>query len=743
MISASAQNSVLDELIFGDPASEQKHALSEKATKAIKGGLDEPARMLLPIESERVEGGNVSFKIQVDPQKQNYITVRFWGSDAGDDNILILFIEGDQIGYRHLGDYDMLYLANKEKPFLGRFHYTTMPLPVKYTKGKTEVNISIRSTGGYNRYSPTFEQYQKKMKEPAKAIYKAYSHTNGYLDIAKEEKQGTLPASTGIRKTPGEEVLKEVKTLLNKEIDKMMNKAVPTQDEIHLLAEAYYIKWTNVYNDKKVIRKTIELADLYAKRYEVEGAKLYEDSWVTTGPLCMTIRYFIDDIKPELDKDPARKAKWATLFKACVDYAKTHRRGYTNQGMIVDWCLYEVNNTLSMIAPELALPKAQTLNYLYEAVGLKPWLGSETPNGPDKRYGNNYYQLTDKGLTKELGFVGGYGEIGYWAMYIYNATAERGKPNSGDTKLREQLLKMTKARTYFRNISTDEDGYKTMRAEAVIGWRDPYPYPGYIMYGEKGSTRETTPLMVTATTLDPELIGYAQQMLADHQFFNVIKDKMNDKGTTSLKTLLRVPDEYELIIKQPKQNHQLPMTPGQPDFVFTDEENGVVAFKNGEETFYTSLYWRSNYAVNFLARVHYTTPTVDHIATVFEDVQYTPSGMTYKRPQRINLAFSNARDFYPGIKSAHTGEELPIAKIPDGISFKPGDENVHAGKGDFYTLQYGKYLITLNTTTDKNFTLQVPAGYKKVTALTDNRKTVTQKQIQVKPRTTVVLILEN
>lgn len=740
LMSTQAAAQYIDVLIFGDSASETEHQLSEKASAVIVGGLNEPARALLPIDGERVEGGNVHFNMKVDPDKQNYITVRFWGSDTGDKNILILFAEGKQIGYRHLGDYDMLSLANGEAPFLGRFVYTTLPLPLKMTQGKNQIQLAIRSTGPYYRYGNSFDDYQKIMTEPTKGIYRAYTHTEEFFDPG-EEKQGKAPESV-VRLAPGEEVLSDVKTLVNGEIDKILAKENPSQEEIQLLADAYFVTWTNVFHDRRVVDKTMTAVDYYASRFEVEGEKLYGDSWVMSGPLAIAVRYFIKDIKPLLDGDLARKARWIKLFQYGVNYSKTHRRSYTNQGMIVDWFLYENNHTLSLLAPELALPQKQTLGYLYEAVGIIPWTGSVQEDGqPSYPLGRDYYQLTDKGLTKELGFVGGYGEIAYWALHLYNATGEAGKRDSGDAKLREQLLKMAKARTYFRYPSFDTDGYKTIRAEAVIGWRDPYPYPGYIIYGEKGVTRETTPLMVTATTLDPELVGYAQQMLEDNQFFAIIKEKMKDRGIHSLATLLRVPDEYALIKDQPRQHYKLKMTEGQPDFVFSDEEVGVVAIKNGEERFFASLYWRANYAVNFLARVHYTTPQTDHIATVFQDVKYTPSGMTYKRPPRINLAFSDARDFYKGIESAHTGEELPIAKIPDGVTFKPGQESVYAGKGDFYTLRYGKYLIAMNCTTDQSFDMEVPKGFKRVKNLTDQR-TVIAHTLPVGPRSTVVLVLE-
>ena len=121
--------------------------------------------------------------------------------------------------------------------------------------------------------------------------------------------------------------------------------------------------------------------------------------------------------------------------------------------------------------------------------------------------------------------------------------------------------------------------------------------------------------MAAAATLDPEAVAYAQQMMEDNQFFAVVKEKMKDRGLNSTYTLLRLPGEYDLIMKQPRREGRLPMSDGMPDALFSDEEVGVVALKNGDEILYTSLYWRANFAVNFLARVHYITPECDRVAT--------------------------------------------------------------------------------------------------------------------------------
>jgi len=652
-----------------------------------------------------------------------------------------LFCEGKQIGYRHLGDYDMLYIANEGVPFNERFTYMTLPLPLDMTKGKKDIELSIRSTGRIYRYGETFDSYQKPMTQPAKAVYKGYTHTEGCFIPHSRELQGKEPMEK-VRTSPGEEVLDEVKSLVNSEIAKILAKKTVSDVELLLIADAYNIQWTKAYKKQEVVVKVIDETDRFYKRFKQNSSVI--NTWITAGKICNAVYLFTSQIREVLDvkmeNGQTRRQNWSELFVACIEYAKTHRRQYTNQSMIVDLYIYHVNRILVVVDYEKALPYYQTQKYLYESMGISPWLGRETANGQEKPLGDDYYQLTDRGLTKELGFVGGYGEILHWMNLIYDVTGEKGDGDSRDAIIRGQMLKMFKARSYFRYPSVDNDGYRAMRGEAVIGWRDHGYYPANILYGEKGFTRETEPFMVTASVMDPITIAFAQQMLDDNQYFHVVKERMKDRGVESIYNLLRVPENYELIKKQPKKSVKLPMSKGMPDVIFSDEEIGTVAIKNGDEILYVSLYWRSNYAVNFLARVHYITPEIDRVTTVFQDIKFTDSGMRYKRPERVNLAFSDARDFYPEIKSAHTGEELPIAKIPAGIQFEPGSENAYAGRGDFYTLRYGKYLIAMNCTKDRSYELKVPQKDKVFSF--PEKEEVKQSIINVSPQTTVVLLVE-
>ncbi|WP_256011853.1 hypothetical protein [Desertivirga xinjiangensis] len=750
-----AQEKPRDVLVLGNVQSEEQHGLKSENSKIVAGALSQTARILLPREPLNYTGGTLAFRMQVDPVKQNYFTVKCWGSDK-DKSMLMLFSEGKQVGYRHLGDIDLLFLGNNEAPLAGRFFYVTLPIPLNHTKGKKEVNLEIRSYGEIWGYGDTFERYQKDMTAPTMGLYKVYTHTSTLVQTDKASATEKVDLNASIRNDVGEEVLVELKERLNKELDEIINADRPIKQlEIMFVAPAYHIKWTHAYQNPKVIRQVIAGIDEHYRKFVQDPDIVYSDKsvynyeWLITGPLSRGIRELYTEIKPQLDEEISngkgakinRRTAWSDMLQASLKYSTTHRRQYTNQSMIIDLFMYDCNRALLLIDPAHALPEFQILRYLYESVGLVPWLGKETANGPQKPLGDDYWQLTAKGLTKELGFVGYYGEVLDWVVDIYKSTCAPGVPHSGDAKIRQQLLKMMRARSYFRYPALDADGNKAMRAEAVVGWRDGGHYPGNVMYGDRGTAWDATPLMTAAATLDEHALGYAQQMLKDNQFFNIIKIKLKDKGIRASKSLLYVPDEYELIKKQADSKYRLPMTPGMPDFVFADEEDGVIAIKNGEDILYASLYWRARNAVNRLAKVHYITPTTDVISNIYIEQEFEPSGMEYVRRDWVNLGFQGSREWYKGISSAHAGEVQPIAKIPEGVPFRPGDENAYAGKADFYKMQFGKYLVGMNSSKGKTFKLQIPEGYKKVKNLTTG-KYIKEKELSIDPISTTVIYFE-
>lgn len=748
----------IDTLILGKPDSEEAHSLNSDHSETLTGGMEQPARHILPLDSENNwEGGRFSFKMKVDPKKQNYLTVRFWGSDTS-PNWLILFCEGKQIGYRFIGDVDVLDSPNGSPPYANRFFYKTTPLPLSLTQDKEELEIEIRGTGPIWSYGETFERYQKPMTGSTPAIYRIYTHTDGCFVPPSDEIQGAAPFYSQIRTEPGPEVLDQIQERENSEIQKRLNNGKTlNQHEIWFLARAYHIPWTAAYHQDSVIKKTVTALDALFVAYQANPKlaynepSIYNSDWFGTGPAACAVVLLAEPLKPFLDQEIegasgiTRRKGLAEMFESCRDWHREHRRQYTNQTMISDtYGLYMPNRAIAILNPEKALPEEKALHYLYESAGLEPWLGSEKDGVPLKPLGESYYQITEKGLTRELGFVGYYGEVLDWMVAMYNAT--RPSPDQpGDEKIKAQLIKVARARAAFRAQGLDDDNNRAMRAETIVGWRDQDHYPGDATYAER-PTWDATCITVPAATLDPVLVGYVQQMMEDNQLFASLQ-RGAEKNISLRVTagLLDAPEDYKRLKEQPAVKSRFPMSFGQPDFVFSDEEDGVVAIKHGDEFFYASLYWRARFAVNSLARVHDTLPQYDRIAVVHEDVQFQDSGMKYKCPDWINLQTGNGGPKYPGdIHSAYVGEELPIAKIPDGVPFKPGQENVYAGKGDFYTLRYGPYLIGMNMTKDQTFEITLPENAGPISELVSKRVDIKAGSTEkVNPRSTVVYYLNS
>ena len=754
---AADGTAILDSVTFGNTNSETAHNCSISHGAAIVGGLREPARILLPLSDTDWEGGRLAFTVKVDANKQNYATVQFWGSDST-RNDLILFCEGKQVGYRHLGDVDLLDIGGEEAAFPGRFIYTTTPLPLALTRGKTTLHCEIRSSGQTWAYGNTFDKFQKPMTTPTRGLYKFYTHTDGFFSPPENEKQGDAPKNLPVRSTPGAEVIDKLKARVNWEVNSLLKSGRPLNEmQMEFLARAYFVKWTPAFQNPRVAAQVVKGMDALFAAWRENPELAHNDpstpnpGWFEFGPAGQAVSLLGEQLKPLLEaqidvgsQKISRRAAWSQLLVAGRDWHRHHRRLYTNQTMITDMEIYQSNRGLEVVDPANALPEAEVRRYLYEALALEPWRDSD-PGGDSRSWGmgTNYWQLTAKHLTKELGFVGYYGEVLDWVTSIYNATRPApGQP--GDEKIKAQLEKIAAARAVFRYPGVDEDGFRAMRIEAVVGWRDPGHYPGDVAYAER-ATWDASPIYAAAATLDPNAVGHAQQMFDDGQFFISLERQMKQANNLRVTAgLLEVPDDYELIRSQPPSAKRLPMTPGQPNFVFSDEEDGVVAVKNGDEIFYASLYWRARNAVNFLARVHFTTPTVDRIAVVHEAVQFTPSGQFYTRPDQINFGFANGGPKYPvEMHSALAGEKLPIAKIPAGVSFRPGDESVYAGKGDFYTLRYGDYLVGMNLTTDKTFLLTPPGDAGEVKELVSGKTVQPAMPLNVAPRSTVVLWLNH
>lgn len=748
----------VDFIRFGSHRSEQSHEFANRfdGSKIVSGAQQLKARILLAPDTTNWHGGAVSFTLAVNPHEHNYFTVKLWGGEATHDR-LILYCNGKQVGYMHLGDIDILdaNTLNMQPPCPGRFYYETTPLPFALTHNQRSVRLRIRATGEVWDYGTYFAQFQKPMRVASRAIYMAYTGTNGYF-APTHRPVATLPPREDVVQQPTAiAILHQVEDRVNREVTNELRQVRPlNQMQLQFLARAYHVPYTAAYHNPQVVNIIVRGIDNLYEGWLTSPALLESDpstpnpGWFTFGPAGNAVWQVYAQLKPKLPElihGPGgtlitRREAWAAMFRASLNWSREHRRQYTNQSMIVDLNTALANRALHSLAPAMALPTKQILGYVYQSLGLTPWLGSDTPLGPSMPLGRHYFELTRKHLTKELGYVGYYGEVLDWATQLYNAT-RTSLHSAGNALVLKALVQIAHARAIFRYPDWVTADRSVMRLEGVIGWRDEDHFPGDITYAER-VTWDGSALFTAAATLDPQLVGYVQQLFRDHEFVTAVQTQMNQNSSLRVTAgLLDLPMQFAILKKQPLSPFRLPMSSNATNLVWADPEDGVVAVKHNNNILYASLYWRARNAINYLVRVHFITPQCDRIAVVHEDETFVPSGMTYTRPNDIiGVAFSAVK--YPGsTQLAEAGEQLPIAQIPAGEKFKPGQESPFVGRALLYILHYGQYLIAMNAAPNRSFTVSVPPNQHGFLVVnTGKQLSPNTKSVTLKPMQTVVLL---
>ena len=743
MMSGVTQAELIDSLRFGEPEEEKGHELVAEKSEVAVGAHLLDVRRLLPTEPESWRGGKLTFQMKVDGEKPNYFTAAFWGSDVtGEHSRLSLSIDGKQVGQRHLGEVDLLDIMHDEPRFPKGFLFKTLPLPTHLTAGKESVELSIEAQGPIWGYGREIARYQKNMTQPSRGIYAGYVHTESWFIPPGKMGELKIPDHP-VRTSPGPEVLDEVKKYINDNLGKLVASNKPLDQEgTEFVARGCWEPWCVAYENKKALEKVVESLDHFCGRFLADKTEL-EKEWDGYGRLAVAVQTLEGPLKfyqngKVAGTDVTRKDGWARMFIASRDWHVQNRRAYTNQSLIVDMFIYACNRAVRILDPTEAWKESQAIRLLHESAGIEPWSGAWDLKGdPSWSKGRDYFLYTKNGLTRELGYVGAYGEIvtGFLLEAYQITRPKRGEP--GDPLLKKQLTKVAKARSIFRYPLPDPEGFRDMQLETVVGWRDWY-YPGGTTYEQMHSEG---PLEVAAATLDPVLVGIGQQMLEDNQYFKSLQKRMTIRGHYHKKRLIAALANYEKIKSEPAQSRRLPMSWEQPDFVFADPEVGVVAVKNGKEVMFISLYWRARFAVNFLSRVHHITPALERDAIVWTEARFDDSGEVFVQPDRTNQPFKDKfEDFYhsDGIHLAVAGETQPIAKVPKTFKdWKPGQENIFAGKAQFYLLEYGPYLVAMNCTEDKSFPFELPDRF--VGAMELGSQTVASaKELSAKPGQTYV-----
>ncbi|MFI5880405.1 Tat pathway signal sequence domain protein [Streptomyces sp. NPDC051554] len=454
-------------------------------------------------------------------------------------------------------------------------------------------------------------------------------------------------------------------------------------------------------------------------------------------------------------EQPVRRAAYTTMLQSSRDYWRQHFPHYSNQAQICAIGIYQTNRGLRLLDPDLALSEAKARDYLYQSIGLVPYLGPEDADGtPSKPLGADYYQVSKAGLTRELGYVGSYGEVTDWLVMMYESVT-RGHGGQEAPELREQMVRMVKARGRFRVVDVDGDNARVSRTETVIGWRNEV-YPGAIAYASR-TAWDSHPLMSAAVFKDPELVGWTQEMVEDGQLYPQLQliatYDWTRVGLNALRLVSRDWDDYQSLASRPGR---LPTGWNSPDFVFTDEENGAVAVKHGKELLFASLYWRARQGVNDYARIHHVTPVDQRSATIRQHSAGTTDDTFTARDWILwDYAINDpgAAGLPPGgfpppgdtLHQSKQGDVYHLAPVPSdvpdptlGVHFD-GVETMLVGKAPFYYCTYGDYLIAMNTSTDKVFTLPARQDFGPARDLATGKTVGPAVRPKIGPRSTLVL----
>ncbi len=297
---------------------------------------------------------------------------------------------------------------------------------------------------------------------------------------------------------------------------------------------------------------------------------------------------------------------------------------------------------------------------------------------------------------------------------------------------------MLRARAALRNPGIDARGQAIFYGAEHTGCRNFQEVDGHVVYLGRGWVDDVVVASQGAAAVGADLLGYVQQQLDDGQLQATLStSSSNWVGWFGWSGGVFLPDAYAAFRSQAPTGVTLPMGPGRPNFAWADEENMAVAAKYGEERFWAALNWRGADSINGLARVYLQTPTMGRLAEVTEDdVQFNPEGTWVTKTGSVE----GFPAFAPPDKpiNANMGVRYPVALRPDLSRAPP--TNRDAGRATAYTLRFGPWLVAINASTSKDYTIALPTGFVSAVDLISEKTLVAP--VTLGPKTSAVLHLD-
>lgn len=762
-IGKSAYAQHLDEIIFGNDASEMQHGLTtyapSKTTISNEGLLNQTSRSFHPHTDNPFQGayagiygGEINIILKVDGGSQNYFTVKFSGSEGNDERI-IMEVEGKEVGNRYHSNEDY-FLGELNKVGPGSFCFRTMTIPRTLTDGKEYVKVRLRSTGRFYGYGTQsqYATYQRAMTGNTIGLYKMFVHTNPGFAIPEIELGGKTPSYTAsASNAPTSLVTLKERAISNANsyFTSLLNgsdfvKTDPNNyyHPVEALAQAYFIpEISKVYQKQSVVDKLLKFLDnMVINNYNNEQTA--KTSWGGAfGRQGYAMSMIFDKISQSFLNEvvdlgggagKTRREQWCETFKSSFDFGAGSRKTITNQEMECAASVYGAALALYKLdAATYATYPAIGLRMVQEACGVEEFTGNVTNlNSTNPQLGNpassnkgaGYFWMTAKGTSHEPGWVGPdcYGNLGGKMMEMYKMTVHH-LGDKGDMDILQMAVKHVKTQALFTYPFIGSDGKKDILGEGYICYRN-QAVPGESFY---------TSFSVAGISKDEALLGYLKQAIKDGRFQSPSSDDFKHTSNSYL---------FETIeaLNTSNSTIQLPTTPGEPDFCFADEENGVISIKKGEEQLMFNFYYREE-ADNRLVRGHHITTDYQRffeLKTDKTEARYTSSYRT--RDGWVNGPSSSYGTPPDGPTSAYEGQ-VEYYNSYDGTNYNTGRL-----LKDYYFLRYGKFLIAMNTLVDASKTIEFPNELVGTSVWQFHTETTVTlpATMQLPPRSTYVFMLD-
>ncbi|KAB8161906.1 Tat pathway signal protein [Streptomyces sp. 3MP-14] len=446
-----------DLLVFGDEESERAHALHAPDSAVVTGGSGQLARVAQPLDPPDLHAGDLTFTMAVDPQDQNYLTVRFWGGDTSTEKTLVE-VNGEQLGYRRSGDWEALNPGHAN-PVPGRYYHATVLLPLSMTQGSERVEITLTSFAN---------DFATPLTEPSRGFYRAYTHTDPALDLGGEDLPDEPLPTDVADDLPAEERQALVDGYRQTQIDNFeaMSETIDAdpearlsieryKDDLRFYATALTTDWSPARTPgerRAALERIFQTVDNWVTAYYGDTMSLgnggHQSDWGGYYGALGEALYIVENLIADeevlgreafeaflaepfdtgteagetslapVDLDGGQLTRgeaWERTLKANFDFARSRLSYIYNQVMYTYEGAWEAHEGLRVIGSDFYEGRERGHRIAREALGLAPFLGEEVLVGPEgeeldlfhslfyhdrtARYTEDYRQIVMKGLA--------------------------------------------------------------------------------------------------------------------------------------------------------------------------------------------------------------------------------------------------------------------------------------------------------------------------------------------------------